>query len=175
MKKIKILIGILCLLIFTFNSLSAGTVNEKRIKEVKALVNKAVDFLAKGGDINKLSDKNNKEFVKGTLYVFVYNCKDKKVILEAHPYLAGKLVGKNVATIKDKRGKFLCLSLCRAVKEHPEGYWDSYYWINPKTKILEEKFTYIKQVPGKSYQVAAGAYKSELGDVSLDLLNAKYK
>ena len=175
MKKVLVtlFLGVL-LSVFSIAGLFAYDVG--KINKVKKMVNEAVEYLKNGGDVNVFNDKNNTKWVNPPYYVFVYDCKDNSVILRAHPYLFNKLVGKPVAFIKDKKGKFLCLSLCRKVKESPNGVWDNYYWLIPKTNQLEEKFTYIKQVPGKPYQVAVGVYKSEIGsDITLDILNSKFK
>ena len=169
MRK-TILVSFLTVVFFWTCNLFAFDV--KKVNQVKELVNRAAEYLAKTGDLNAFNDPKNPDFVKLPLYVFVYQCEEKKVILKAHPFVH-KLVGKNIAFLKDKMGKFFALDLCRQVKAHPQGAWASYYWLNPKTKKIEEKFTYIKQVEGTPYQVAAGLYKNDLGsDVTLDKLNS---
>ncbi len=160
-------------ILLSLNSLFAADAN--LINKAKSICNEAAKYLDGGGKLEEFNKQNTK-FVDGTLYAFIYECKGNDVILAAHPYLVGKLVGKSLSALKDKNGKFFALNLCRIVKDNPNGIWDNYYWLNPATKAIEEKFTYLKVVPSKkNLLVGVGVYKSELGDATLDVLNTQYK
>ena len=165
MRRIFLILGVLLLLV--------STVLADSIKDIKTIVDDAANYLASGKSVDVFNDPGNSRFVKPPLYVFVYECKDdSNIILAAHPFVH-KLVGKNIARLKDKKGKFFVVDLCQQVKKHPSGVWVEYYWFNPKTKKIEKKYTFMKQVKGKPYQVGAGLYKSQVGNLTIDELNKK--
>jgi len=144
------------------------------VAKVKKTCNEAVAFLDKGGKLNTLSEKSNK-FIDGTIYPFVYKCEGTNPILIAHPFLPPTMFNTSISTIHDKNGKFFTINICIQSKKHPEGTWDNYFWMNPTTKIIEEKFSYFKPLPSNpNIVVIVGMYKSELGeDITLDKLKSE--
>ena len=135
MKKILsvLLIGILIIGLFSIAMASSDT------DEAKALVNKAKAYLKTNGKDKTIAAANDKNgpFVKGTLYVFIYD--DKGSIL-AHPMNPG-LVGKYMLDIKDSDGRLFSRDFYTKAKAG--GGWVDYRWTNPVTKVIEPKSSYV--------------------------------
>lgn len=82
-------------------------------------------------------------------YMFVIDCDENKIV--AHPF--PKLLNDNpqLTHFMEKRKK-----LCE-VGSVPQGGWISYLWTGSETgKTVQRKVTFIKQVKGTPFQVAAG-------------------
>jgi cytochrome c len=96
----KLLIAVvLCL----FVAVSAFAQQRGTPEEAKMLVEKAVAYVKANGEERALKEFNNPkgEFVKGDLYIFVF---DPKGVLLANTYLP-HLVDKNVYNTPDSKGK----------------------------------------------------------------------
>ncbi len=138
-------------------------------QEVIQKVKEAADYLSKKGEAG-LADFNKKgtKWVWKDTYIFVYCC--KKGTVAAHP-IKPKLVGKNLMGLKDIKGNMLFVRLCEAAK-NPKGGWVEYWWPKPGEKKPSRKISYILQVPGQPYQVAAGIYNDK---ITVDELNKMLK
>lgn len=122
--------------------------------EAKALVKKAVSFMKQNGNEKALSEFNNPkgQFVKGDLYIFVL---DSKVTMLANGGNQ-KLVGKNLANLKDAQGKLFNKDLMETA-QHGGGWAPEYKWSNPLTKKIEPKLAYVE--PVGDLLVGCGFYK----------------
>ncbi|UGQ44568.1 cache domain-containing protein [Massilia endophytica] len=122
--------------------------------EAVALVKSAIADINKRGmdkvfeDINKQSP----QFSDRDLYVLVMDLKGKILSHGANP----KLIGKDVSEIKDAEGKYFIQDFLKVAKTKGSG-WVDYIWVNPVTKGLEKKATYV-QLAGPLI-VACGIYK----------------
>ena len=86
------------------------------------------------------------------MYVFAY---DLNAVMMAHP-VNPKLIGKNLYNEADSKGKLFRKEIVELAKSKESGFVD-YTYLNPKTKALEPKTTYIQKVEG--IIVCCGAYK----------------
>ena len=134
-------------------------------QEVMEKVQEAAAFLTTAGKsgLSEFMDRNGRWVWKDT-YVWVLECGE--MTDAAHP-INTKLVGKNLAGIKDVRGNYLFVQLCEAAKR-PKGGWVEYWWPKVGETVPSRKITYVLQVPDSPYQVAAGIYDD---NISLEQLN----
>lgn len=135
-------------------------------EEVVKKVREAAEFLSKAGEagIREFSDREGRWVWKDT-YVWVLKCDE--MTDAAHP-INPKLVGKNLAGIKDIKGVYLFAQLCEQSKK-PKGGWIEYWWPKVNEKQPSRKISFVLAVPGTPYQVAAGIYDEE---TPVEMLNA---
>ncbi len=122
--------------------------------DAKDLVEKAAAFVKANGKEKALAEFNNPngKFVKGELYVFVY---DMKATIIAHP-VNPKLVGMNFLNVSDPDHKYFRKEIVEVAKTTGTG-WVDYKYKNPKTNKMEQKTTYLKRVGDMI--VCCGTYK----------------
>jgi signal transduction histidine kinase len=150
MKKIVILISAMafmaCLVVSALASSSQA--------DAKALVEKAATFVKSNGKEKALAEfsKAKGAFDKGDLYVFAY---DMSATIVAHPKNA-KLIGKNLLEVPDTDGKLFRKEIVDVAKTKGSG-WVDYKYMNPETKKVEHKTTYVLRV--EDTIVCCGAYK----------------
>jgi signal transduction histidine kinase len=122
--------------------------------EAKALVEKAATFMKSQGKEKALGEisKRQGQFDKGELYVFAY---DMNGTMLAHP-INPKLVGKNLLEVPDNDGKLFRKEIIEKAKTKGSG-WVDYTYLNPDTKKVEAKTTYLLKV--NDVVLCCGAYK----------------
>ncbi len=153
MRKVKCLFVLLAGLVFMLNAGLATAGNTPA--EAEAMVKKALDFYNANGlekTVAALSDPNG-GFMEGELYAFLF---DYDLNCLAHP-ANPKLVGKNLAELKDAEGKTFMRDM--GDKAKAGGGWVDYKWTNPETKKIQDKSSYVIPVPGTNYFLGCGIYK----------------
>ncbi len=112
-------------------------------KDAKALVEKAAAFVKANGKDAALKEfsKAKGQFDKGELYVFAY---DMNATIVAHPKNP-KLIGKNLLDVPDTDGKFFRKEIMETARTKGSG-WVDYKYLNPETKKVEAKTTYVLKV-----------------------------
>jgi cytochrome c len=122
--------------------------------EATALVDKAITFYKANGKEKALAEISNKhgQFVKGDLYVFIW---DLKGVILAHG-ANEKLIGKDMYEIKDVDGKQFVKEAVELAKSKGSG-WVDYKWTNPVSKKVEAKTTFVKKVDDLIF--CCGIYK----------------
>jgi cytochrome c len=145
----RIIMAIFLSLFLVSSALAGGTA-----EEAKALMGKAVSFLKAEGKDKAFAEFTNPQgkFIDRDLYIFVV---DFNGITLAHGGNA-KLVGKDMLGLKDADGKFFIKSFIELAKAKGNG-WVDYKWVNPMTKKIEDKSTYIQKV--EDYFLGCGIYK----------------
>jgi signal transduction histidine kinase len=123
-------------------------------EQAKAMVEEAVAYLNANGRDKALAELNKSDgmFVKGELYVFVYNL---DAVVVAHPYIPS-LVGQNLMNKPDSKGKLFRNEIMELAKTKGSG-WVDYTYANPITMKEEFKTTYLQRVG--DLVLCAGAYK----------------
>lgn len=125
-------------------------------EDAKALVEKAYAYLkenAKPEAFTEISNPNG-QFVKEGLYVFVLDFKGKNLADGGNP----DLVGNNHLGFKDTNGKYFVKEMIRIAKSKGEG-WVEYMWLNPNTKKIQPKITYVKRIKGTDALMGSGVLK----------------
>ena len=123
-------------------------------KDAKALVEKAAAFAKANGRDAALKEisKAKGQFDKGDLYVFAY---DLNAVIIAHPKNP-KLIGKNLMDVPDTDGKLFRKEIAETAKTKGSG-WVDYKYLNPETKKVEAKTTYVLKVG--DIVLCCGTYK----------------
>ena len=94
-----------------------------------------------------------------TDYFYILNFEGKMIAHGAQP----ALVGENLWDIK-KRDQAVVQKIINQVVEKGGGFV-TYYWDNPKNGAIEEKISYVQQIPGTSYLLGSGQYKSVINEL----------
>jgi len=123
-------------------------------EEAIALVKKAVTLIKEQGAEKAYAEISNPKgaFVDRDLYAFVF---DTKAIVLAHGANA-KLIKKDLSELRDADGKYFLKALIELANTKGKG-WVDYKWLNPTTKAIEQKSTYIEKVG--DVIVGCGIYK----------------
>ncbi len=121
--------------------------------EAEAMVKKAIEFYKANGAQKAFAEFSNPKgkFVKGDLYVFVYDLNGKCV---AHGSNA-KQIGKDLIELKDNDGVPFVKARIEIAKTKGKG-WQNYNWTNPITKKIEKKTAYVEKAD--DYIFGCGAY-----------------
>ena len=115
---------------------------------------------------DKLSAQRMREIIshkqatyRGTDYFYILNFDGKMIAHGAQP----ALVGKNLWDIQ-KRNQSVVQKIINQVAEEGGGFIN-YYWDNPKSGAIEEKISYVQQIPGTNYLLGSGEYKSVINNL----------
>jgi len=151
LKKIAVLLG---LLVLAWGVHPAPAADKGTKEEAVAMVKKAVAYLKTHGREKALAEFNNPkgQFHDKDLYVFAGDMQGHCL---AHCTMP-ELVGKDLMDLKDPDGRYITkerLKLLR--KSNPT--WQTYKYLNPITKKIEKKSTYLQRV-GDLY-IGVGVYR----------------
>ncbi|MGZ3790344.1 MAG: cache domain-containing protein, partial [Bacteriovorax sp.] len=130
--------------------------NEDMIEDV---VNRASDLVKEKGKaaFDELRDKKGPFYFMDT-YVFVDTPDGIELVNPGTPYLEGK----NIADLKDAKGKTIARDYINAAMENGEK-WVNYYWYKPGSNKQMQKKAFVRKVQsGKdTYIVGSGFYVEE--------------
>jgi signal transduction histidine kinase len=151
MKKILALISIMILTLGLNTALAADKGTKE---EAVALVKKAVAFLKANGREKAFAEFNNPkgQFVDRDLYVFVGDMQGRCL---AHCTMP-EIVGKNMMDVQDPEGRFITKERLKMLEKNNSA-WQTYKYLNPVTKKVETKSTYMERV-GDLY-IGVGVYQ----------------
>ena len=123
-------------------------------EQAEAMVKKAIAFYKANGKEKAFAEISNTKgkFVKGELYVFVYDMNGKCV---AHGF-NNKLIGVDLIEMRDPDNTFFVKERIKLVKEKGKG-WQDYKYTNPTTKKMESKTAYVEKID--NYVFGCGVYK----------------
>jgi cytochrome c len=103
-------------------------------------------------------------------YIYVVEC-DKRV--EAANPIKPEIVGLDIGTIKDTKGKIVYPeSFCNEARK-PSGEWIEYWWPKPGEKEGSRKVSYNLGAKGTPYVVGAGVYDDKASVAELSKLSSK--
>ncbi len=122
--------------------------------EAEGMVKKAVAYMKANGKEKAFAEVNNPkgQFTDRDLYVFVYDLNGKCV---AHGFNQ-KMIGKDLAEMKDPDGKFYVKERIEIAKTKGSG-WQDYKFTNPVSKKLEPKTAFVQK--HEDLIVGCGVYK----------------
>lgn len=123
-------------------------------EEAKAMAEKAAEYVkANGLDAAiKAFNEGSNGFRDRDLYVFALDHEGTNVAHGANP----KLVGKNLMKVKDPNGVQLVAEIVKTGANDGTG-WVEYSWVNPESKKVEPKVSYVIGLP--EIVIGVGAYK----------------
>jgi cytochrome c len=151
----KNLLKKIALSLFFMAFAGAASAAEKHApEEAVAMVKRGVEFLKTNGKDKAFAEFNNPQgqFVKGDLYVMVYDMNGLNKAHGSNP----KLIGKNLIDIKDANGVFIVQKFIEVAKGSGKG-WVDYKWPNSVTKAVEAKSTYVEKAG--DVLIGVGIYK----------------
>jgi signal transduction histidine kinase len=124
--------------------------------QAKALVEKAITYIQANGAQKAYKEFNTpgSQFFDGELYIFVEDFDGTNLAFGGIPML----VGRNVMEMKTPDGVFLAKELIQIAKTKGEGWFD-YRWLNPKTRKIQAKSSFVKKIPNVNAFVGCGYYK----------------
>lgn len=151
MKLQKIIVSILIILILCIPNALAGTCTRD---DVKKAVDYAAELLKTKGKAS-FPELEKFRFCGEEGYVWV---SDMDGVFLLHP-VSKKLVGQNQKGLQDPKGKYLITEMLVKLQKSGEG-WVAYTWLNPATKTLDPKCSYVKTttMDGQKVWVGAGVY-----------------
>ena len=122
--------------------------------EAESMVKAAIAYYKANGMAKAFAEINNPkgQFIKGDLYVFVYDMKGNCV---AHGF-SQKLIGTNLINMQDPDGKFYVRERIELAKTKGSG-WQDYKFTNPVSKKIENKTAYIERIDDLIF--GCGIYK----------------
>ena len=152
MKKIAVLLVIFVLALGLLHPALAADKGTKA--EAVALVKKAVAFLNANGPLKAFEEFNNPkgQFVDRDLYVFVGDMQGKCLAHCIMPAMAGK----DMMEVQDPEGRFITKERLQMLQKNNTA-WQTYKYLNPTTKKVETKSTYMERV-GDIY-IGVGVYQ----------------
>jgi signal transduction histidine kinase len=148
-EKMKRMIVAILISLLWINLGFAGTADQ-----AKGMVDEGATFMQANGKEKALAEMNNPKgkFVKGELYIFVYDFSGTVLAQPFNP----KLVGKNVMEVPDADGKFFRKEIIELAKSKGQG-WVDYKYKNPASNKTEHKTAYIRKV--NDVVLGCGTYK----------------
>jgi cytochrome c len=126
-----------------------------KIEELKKFVDSGISYIKKHGRkkaFQKFDDPKG-GFRKGSLYLFVFNSAGEFL---AHGGDPKQFVGKNLLDSKDQFGTPTMRLLIKTARLG--GGFVYYYWMNPESKKVEFKTSYVKSF-GDEVFIGAGTYE----------------
>lgn len=121
--------------------------------ECQAMVESAVDFCTKNpADACFAAVNTGDQFKKGELFIFVFDFEGKSLANGGIP----AMVGKNMLNAKSADGQPFIQKQIEVAKGG--GGWLEYDWMNPATKKVQKKVSYVKKV-NDSFYLGAGIHE----------------
>ena len=134
------------------STVRAGAGDEAK---AKAMVEKALEYLKANGKEKGIAEFNNPkgQFVNGSMYVVLQGMDGVVLANGGNP----KLAGQNHLELKDPTGKLFVKEFVEVAKKG--GGWVSFTWVNPLTKKVQPKRTWIQKVEGADLMVECGYFE----------------
>lgn len=150
--KLSTLVGASVTLLVATSSVHAVTSYKE---SAVALAQKAVAHAKKNGVETACKDFADPRggFIQGELYVFVQDMQAKMICHATN----AKLNGKDLSSLKDVDGKFFSKDMATLAKTKGNG-WVEYQWVNPVTKVIEPKASYVEKVDDNTW-LGVGIYR----------------
>jgi len=126
---------------------------------IEAKVAVACALLEKEGEpaFAKFQGDGSDFLYEGT-YMWIHSLDDGTMLMHPMKY---KLNGKNVISLKDKKGKRFFSTMNKQVKASGDA-WVEYYWPKPGTNEIVRKISFVKgctMPDGRKVVVGSGLYK----------------
>jgi signal transduction histidine kinase len=130
---------------------------ETPAQKAEALVKRAAAYIKEKGKDAALKEFNNPKgkFVEGELYIFAYSLKNICLALPTKP----QQVGQDLTNLADADGKLFFQDFHKAIESKAGAGWVDYKWVNPVTKKIQDKSSYLMNIPGQDMFIGCGFYK----------------
>jgi signal transduction histidine kinase len=126
------------------------------LDDAKSLAEKAAAFVKANGKEKGIDEIGNPkgQFVKGDLYVTM---QDTKGIVVANP-VNPTIVGQNHMDLKDPSGKLFVKEMIQ-IATTKGGGWTTYTWVNPATRKVQAKKSWVQKVEGTDLYTLCGIFQ----------------
>jgi cytochrome c len=123
------------------------------LQDAVAMVQKAKAYIKANGNERAYAEISNPrgQFVKGDIYIYVYDQNLKNLAHGGNQ----RLIGKDLADMKDSDGNYFNRGLLEAARKGGGTY--QFKFLNPATHEIEEKTGYSEMVG--DVMVGSGAYR----------------
>jgi cytochrome c len=150
----KLISALFALVAFVTVGATAIAASQGTPDEAKALVEKAITVIKSEGKDKAFAAFNSPTggYVDRDLYVFVYDLEGTVISHGGN----NALIGKSLFNLKDADGKTFVQEFVSVAKGQGEG-WVDYKWVNPTTRKVESKTSFIKR--HGDMLVGVGVYK----------------
>ena len=124
--------------------------------EAKALAERANDYVKKVGPEQAFKEftTDKAKWTQKDMYVFVGDMNATALAHGANE----KLVGKSLIELKDQNGKAFVKEFLSVAQAKGAG-WVEYDWVNPQTKKVEPKVSYVMKLSSFDGIVIVGVYR----------------
>lgn len=124
--------------------------------EAKALAERANEYVKKVGPEQAFKDftTDKAKWTQKDMYVFVGDWNGTALAHGGNE----RLVGKTLLELKDQNGKPFVKELVAAAQSKGSG-WVEYDWVNPQTKKVEPKVSYVMKLSSFDGMVIVGVYR----------------
>ncbi len=152
----KFLRTLVTLALVGFVSIAAQAQEHGTKEEAKALAERAAAHIKSVGAEKAFNDFTNDKasWNKKDLYVFV-NSIDGTTLAHGGNE---KLIGKNMVELKDQNGKPFIKDMGEMARTKGAG-WVDYDWVNPQTKKVAGKTSYVIKLSNQDAYVGVGVYR----------------
>jgi signal transduction histidine kinase len=152
MKKAAVCLAVAMAVIFGMAVVSQAA----PLDDAKSLAEKAAAFVKANGKEKGIDEIGNPkgQFVKGDLYVTM---QDTKGIVVANP-VNPTIVGQNHMDLKDPSGKLFVKEMIQ-IATTKGGGWTTYTWVNPATKKVQAKKSWVQKVEGTDLYTLCGIFQ----------------
>jgi hypothetical protein len=139
----KLLLGTAALASLAFR---AHAQNRAGKEDAVAMVKKAIAYYKVNGREKSLVDFSDQsgQFRDRELFLIVLDAQGNVL---AHTAMK-KMIGANISELKDVNGVMIIKSFFKAVEKSNSGWSDEYIFLNPQTKAMEPKLTYVEKHDG---------------------------
>jgi cytochrome c len=131
------------------------------LDEAKDLAIKAAQFVKVNGKDSSIAEINNPngQFVKGELFVTLQDFDGKLLANGSNPKLAGPHhIETDEKWRRDRDGKLYVKEMIEIAKGKGSG-WVTYSRINPATKKVQQKKSWVQRVEGTNLYTLCGVYQ----------------
>lgn len=156
LKMIKLAARSLLVLSMSLSAFGVAMADDKVTKEdAVAMVKKGIEFINANGAEKGYAEISNKQgqFIKGDLYLVVYDMTGKCLAHGSNP----KQIGKDLINLTDVDGNYFIKERVELAKKSPKGFWQDYKFANPVSKKIEPKQMYCEKAGDTA--ICGGIYK----------------
>jgi cytochrome c len=152
----KVFRSLIALTLVGFVSVNALSQERGTKDEAKAMAEQAAAHVKKVGPDQAFKDFSTDKatWTKKDLYVFANDINGNTKAHGAND----KLVGKNMAELKDQNGKLFIKEMGELAKSKGSG-WVEYDWAHPQTKKVDGKATFVIKLSNFDGYVGVGVYR----------------
>ncbi len=153
MRKVSVCMVVVMAIVFC----TVMAAHASPAEEAKAMAEKAAAFWKANGKDKAIAEINNPkgQFVKGDLYVVAHDWKGNVLAHGGNP----KLVGVNLYEQKDPNGQKLFVKEQIELAKTKGSGWVDFSWVNPATKKVQPKTSWVRKIDGEDYLVNCGVFK----------------